>query len=144
MTKTNWNSTWPVIYQSPAAKDAASCLRGDSTPFLFLFFFHWAALWTVPGWGQAEASQRETKRGGQRGSVYFPGRGAENKTELQSCYDNTLSEEVKRSKRETRWEMRKNELSRAAAVLSSRLPSKILIRFLTTIHFDQSPREASG
>lgn len=77
MMKTNWNSTWPVIYQSPAAKDVASCLRGDSTLFFFLKKkTKNNSTLNVPSWGQTRASQRETERRGERGNVYFSGRGA--------------------------------------------------------------------
>lgn len=58
--KTNWNSTWPVIYQRPAAKDTASCLRGASKPFLFFFFFFFlraSGALNAPVWGQTEARQ---------------------------------------------------------------------------------------
>lgn len=120
MMKTNWNSTWPVIYQSPAAKDGASCLRGDSTPFLF--FFSPSGALNVSGWGQTEASQRETKRGGWRGNVYFSGRGAK-------IWVAVLSRQHRLRKRKWTVQRERNEEKRAVTRGSSLLlpsPSKVI------------------
>lgn len=64
--KTNWSSTWPAIYQSPAAEMVLFCPRRNSTHFIEKYFKT-----TTEAWREKKDKDTHAQRERKKENIYL-------------------------------------------------------------------------
>lgn len=148
MMKTNWSSTWLAIYQSPSAEVVLFACKGLPTNFIEY------VLTAIEARHEKKDSNRhaEKVKKKKKERLHWKTHSTENdlgesflkihfrndEIIFKSCFNHRWKPEDQRREQQGEGKQRHE---RGVTLF---FPSKLLTRFLTTIHFDKSLGRASG